>query len=235
MVSKGKNKVGQNDPKPETVTKNVYKSCSNNNKGPIYEKRPKSSQEKLNTSLNQLKVGDKVLLDAADPRITTSETNEEIPLTVLSIFPYGTVEVNHPKFNTFKVNNNHLKPYVDKIYSRDEEYFLKTTRPSTLACIRLCENRARFFSPTRDMISCHGRATWLWAKLPKQHGRATRLCLETVVETENVTRAYDTPMPSTRGRHCQNKHGSGPMYMGVGETNEARHGRVRPYAQAIRA
>ncbi|PPS09901.1 hypothetical protein GOBAR_AA10743 [Gossypium barbadense] len=53
----------------------------------------KQSQDKLITSPNQLKVRDKVLLDAADPHIATSEPNEEIPLTVLSIFPYGIVEV----------------------------------------------------------------------------------------------------------------------------------------------
>ncbi|PPR98211.1 hypothetical protein GOBAR_AA22462 [Gossypium barbadense] len=60
-------------------------------------------QNKPDTSLNQLKVGDKVLLDAADPHIITTTPNEEIPLTVLSIFPFGTVEVIHPKFGTFKV------------------------------------------------------------------------------------------------------------------------------------
>ncbi|PPS10235.1 hypothetical protein GOBAR_AA10408 [Gossypium barbadense] len=83
--------------------------------------KPKSSQDELNISTNQPQVGDKVLLDATDPRITTSEPNEEIPLTVLSIFPYGTIEVIHPKFGTFKVNNTCLKPYVDKVDSRDEE------------------------------------------------------------------------------------------------------------------
>ncbi|PPR83470.1 hypothetical protein GOBAR_AA37241 [Gossypium barbadense] len=70
---------------------------------------------------DQKLVGDKVLLDAVDPRIATSEPNEEIPLMVLSIFPYGTVEVLHPKFDTFKVNNTRLKPYVDKVDSKDEE------------------------------------------------------------------------------------------------------------------
>ncbi|PPS18033.1 hypothetical protein GOBAR_AA02548 [Gossypium barbadense] len=125
----------------ETVMKNAYEPCSNNNKGPVYEERrlqikeldewwtqkpripnkPKLSQDELNTSPDQLKVGDKVLLDAANPRITTLEPNEEIPLTVLGIFPYGTVEVIHPKFGTFKVNNTRLKPYVDKVDSMDEE------------------------------------------------------------------------------------------------------------------
>ncbi|PPS13899.1 hypothetical protein GOBAR_AA06680 [Gossypium barbadense] len=63
---------------------------------------PKPPHDELNISPKQLKVGDKVLLDATDPRIATSEPNGEIPLTVLSIFPYGTVEVILPKFSAFK-------------------------------------------------------------------------------------------------------------------------------------
>ncbi|PPS00017.1 hypothetical protein GOBAR_AA20646 [Gossypium barbadense] len=125
----------------EIILKNLHEPCSRNIKGPIYEERrlqieeldewwtqksrtldkPKSSQDEFNVAPNQLKVRDKVLLDAADPRIATFEPNEEILVTVLSIFPYGTVEVIHPKFDTFKVNNTHLKPYVDKVDSRDEE------------------------------------------------------------------------------------------------------------------
>ncbi|PPS16235.1 hypothetical protein GOBAR_AA04343 [Gossypium barbadense] len=35
----------------------------------------------------------------------------------------------------------------------------------------------------RDAISCHGRTTWPWASLLKQHEYETRPCLETVVET----------------------------------------------------
>ncbi|PPS08812.1 hypothetical protein GOBAR_AA11831 [Gossypium barbadense] len=122
-------------------SKNTPEPCSSNEKGPIYEERrlqveeldewrtqklrshgkPKPRHDELNISPNQLKVGDKELLDAADPWVATSEPNGEIPLTVLSIFPYGTVEVIHPKFGTFKVNNTRLKPYFDKIDSRDEE------------------------------------------------------------------------------------------------------------------
>ncbi|PPS19421.1 hypothetical protein GOBAR_AA01159 [Gossypium barbadense] len=83
--------------------------------------KPKLCHDELNISPNQFKVGEKVLLDVADPRIATSEHNEAIPLTVLSIFPYGTVEVIHPKFGTFKVNSTRLKPYVDKFDNRDEE------------------------------------------------------------------------------------------------------------------
>ncbi|PPS14404.1 hypothetical protein GOBAR_AA06169 [Gossypium barbadense] len=40
-------------------------------------------------------VGDKVLLDATDPHIVATTSNEEIPLTVLSIFPFIMVEVFH--------------------------------------------------------------------------------------------------------------------------------------------
>ncbi|PPS07040.1 hypothetical protein GOBAR_AA13612 [Gossypium barbadense] len=52
----------------------------------------------------QFKVGDKVLLDEKDLRIATSElnTNGVTPFTVLNVFPYGTVEVHHSKFGTFK-------------------------------------------------------------------------------------------------------------------------------------
>ncbi|PPS04340.1 hypothetical protein GOBAR_AA16324 [Gossypium barbadense] len=81
-------------------------------------------QNELNTFPNQLKVGDRVLLDAADTHIVATTLNEEISLTVLSIFPFDTVEVSHPKFDTFKVNNTRLKPYFDEIHSRNEEYKL---------------------------------------------------------------------------------------------------------------
>ncbi|PPS14402.1 hypothetical protein GOBAR_AA06167 [Gossypium barbadense] len=64
--------------------------------------KPKLRKNKPDTSPNQLQVGDTVLLDAVGPHIVTTTPNEEIPLTVLSIFPFGTVKVSHPKFSTFK-------------------------------------------------------------------------------------------------------------------------------------
>ncbi|PPS01223.1 hypothetical protein GOBAR_AA19438 [Gossypium barbadense] len=91
---------------------------------PITHDKPELRQNKVNTFLHQLKVGDKVLLDASDPHIVTTTPNEEIPLTILGIFPFGTVEVSHPKFGTFKVNNTLLKPYFDENDSRNEEYKL---------------------------------------------------------------------------------------------------------------
>ncbi|PPR81905.1 hypothetical protein GOBAR_AA38808 [Gossypium barbadense] len=117
-----RNKRKLDEASHETRSKSIHEPCSSNNKEPIYEERrlqikeldewwtqklrthnkPKPCHDELNVSPNQLKVGDKVLLDAAEPRISTSEPNGAIPLTVLNIFPYGTVEVIHPKFDTFK-------------------------------------------------------------------------------------------------------------------------------------
>ncbi|PPS08781.1 hypothetical protein GOBAR_AA11858 [Gossypium barbadense] len=135
------------EPRQETVEmslKEVHEPFSNNNRGPIQEDRrlqieeldewqthklrtpdkPNLQRNEVDTFPNQLKVGDRVLLDAADPHIIATTPNEEIPLMVLSIFPFGTVEVRHPKFGTFKVNNTRLKPYFDEIDSRNEEYKL---------------------------------------------------------------------------------------------------------------
>ncbi|KAK5785650.1 hypothetical protein PVK06_040252 [Gossypium arboreum] len=101
----------------ELSLKEVHEPLSNNSRGSIHEERMlqideldewqthkprihdklKLRQNGPDTSPNQIKVGDKVLLDAADPYIITTTPNEEIPLTVLNIFPFGTVEVSHPK------------------------------------------------------------------------------------------------------------------------------------------
>ncbi|PPS08962.1 hypothetical protein GOBAR_AA11686 [Gossypium barbadense] len=128
----------------EMSLKEAQEPFSSNCGGPIHENRrlqveeldewwtykpkthdkPKLRQNELNTFPNQLKVRDTVLLDATDPHIVTTKPNENIPLTVLSIFPFSTVEVSHPKFGTFKVNNTRLKSYFDKMDSRNEEYKL---------------------------------------------------------------------------------------------------------------
>ncbi|PPS06377.1 hypothetical protein GOBAR_AA14269 [Gossypium barbadense] len=155
MVSKSKGEVDHSEQTPETLSKNTPEPCSSNDKEPIYEERrlqveeldewwiqksrshdkPKPRHDELNISPNQLKVGEKVLLHAADPRIATSEPNGEIPLTILSIFPYGTVEAIHPKFSTFMVFQNNTarhtaclrpRPYHGRQHDR---------------VIRPCENR----------------------------------------------------------------------------------------------
>ncbi|PPR90491.1 hypothetical protein GOBAR_AA30193 [Gossypium barbadense] len=195
--------------------KEAHESFSSSSRGPIYEDqrlqievldewqthklrthdKPELRQNKLNTFPNKLKVGDKVLLDATDPHIVTTKPNEEIPLTVLSILPFGTVEVSHPKFGTFKyLTTNLLTEILNTGFSTQ-------TRPRTWACLGSCENRAKI-SQTRATINRHGRATWPWVNLPKQHGRSTRPCLEPVAEPVKSTRAFDTPVPRNRGRTC---------------------------------
>ncbi|PPS11042.1 hypothetical protein GOBAR_AA09601 [Gossypium barbadense] len=97
----------------EMSLKEVHESFPSSSRGPIHEDRrlqieeldewwthkpktpdkPNLRQNELNTFPNQLKVRDRVLLDAADPHIVATTPNEEIPLTGLSIFPFGTVEV----------------------------------------------------------------------------------------------------------------------------------------------
>ncbi|PPR87323.1 hypothetical protein GOBAR_AA33367 [Gossypium barbadense] len=97
--------------------KEALESFSSNSKGPVHKDRrlqieeldewrthkprtpdkPKLRQNEPDTSPNQLKIGDKVLLDATDPHIVTTTPNEEIPLTVLSIFPFGTISSSRGK------------------------------------------------------------------------------------------------------------------------------------------
>ncbi|PPS18920.1 hypothetical protein GOBAR_AA01659 [Gossypium barbadense] len=74
-------------------------------KKPRVQREPKLIHDKPTDETNQFKVGDKVLLDDTDPHITNSELNRTIPFTILNVFPYGTVEVTHTDFDTFKVNS----------------------------------------------------------------------------------------------------------------------------------
>ncbi|PPR86074.1 hypothetical protein GOBAR_AA34616 [Gossypium barbadense] len=139
----------------------------------------KLPQNKPDTSPNQLKVGDKVLLVAADPHIVTTIPNEEIPLTILSIFPFGTVEVSHSKFGTFK-------PWVNLIGDHDGNGKLQAcqgqgsilflrhgreTRPCRLAVYnntRVCYHNTRVWKKRTklDTAMGHGRVR----HTPKTHG-----------------------------------------------------------------
>ncbi|PPR92596.1 hypothetical protein GOBAR_AA28075 [Gossypium barbadense] len=62
-------------------------------------------------------------------------------------------------------------------------------------------------SPTRAMINCHGRATWPWANLPKQHGLSTHPCLEPMAEPIKSTLPFDTPVPSNRAYTISSSRG----------------------------
>ncbi|PPR96960.1 hypothetical protein GOBAR_AA23709 [Gossypium barbadense] len=91
--------------------------------------KPKLCKNKPDSSPNQLQVSDTVLLDAVDPHIVTTTPNVEIPLTVLSIFPFGmriSDSTNCTEY-TNKVTNKVFKAQVPS-----------TTRPVTRSCLRLC-------------------------------------------------------------------------------------------------
>ncbi|PPR83123.1 hypothetical protein GOBAR_AA37590 [Gossypium barbadense] len=64
----------------------------------------KQHHDEFNERTNQFKVGDQVWLDKKDPRIITTElkANRVTPFTILKVYPYGTVEVTHSHFDTFK-------------------------------------------------------------------------------------------------------------------------------------
>ncbi|PPR96078.1 hypothetical protein GOBAR_AA24596 [Gossypium barbadense] len=122
--------------------KEAHESFSTTSKGPVHEDRrlqikelnewwthkprtpdkPKLRQNEPDTSPNQLKVGDKVLLDTANPHIVTDTLNEEISLTVLSIFPFGMVEVSHPKFDTFKVFPQRHRQAFNIVFTKKENH-----------------------------------------------------------------------------------------------------------------
>ncbi|PPR99000.1 hypothetical protein GOBAR_AA21666 [Gossypium barbadense] len=106
-------------------------------------------QNELDTSPNHLQIGDKVLLDVADPDIITTTPNEEIPLTVLSIFPFGTVEVSHPKFGTFKFFQ-HTRACLRPWPSRGRDMAVRYSRVEA----------GHDFCKTQDTISPNGCATW---------------------------------------------------------------------------
>ncbi|PPS14410.1 hypothetical protein GOBAR_AA06175 [Gossypium barbadense] len=125
VISKGKGEVDHNDQKlmPNAV-KFLNELLTNK------RKLDEASHVELNA-----KVGDKVLLDAADPRIPTFEPNEEIPLTVLNIFPCGTVEVIHPKFGTFKFITGMRSVNSSSRHDHTPERVFPSTRPSTRAAV----------------------------------------------------------------------------------------------------
>ncbi|PPS10369.1 hypothetical protein GOBAR_AA10271 [Gossypium barbadense] len=134
--------------KLEIGSENTSKPCSSNDKGPIYEERrlqieeldewktnkprthnkPKPRYDELNISPNQLKVGEKVLLDVVDPRIATSEPNGAIPPMVLSIFLYGMRSVN---------SSHHHDHATERSYSHNGKRHGHAIQP--------CEKRAKFF------------------------------------------------------------------------------------------
>ncbi|PPS00275.1 hypothetical protein GOBAR_AA20387 [Gossypium barbadense] len=182
----------------EMSLKEAHESFSSNSRGPVHEDRrlqieeldewrthkprthdkPKLCQDELNTFPNQLKVGDRVLLDAADPHIVTTTPNEEIPSTVISIFPFA-------RIRSINSSNHH---------DHSTERFSTETRPRARACLGQCENRATIFP----------NIAYDKTRVPRdvavvELAKTTQACRGEPVKT---TRTYDIPVSSTRGQTC---------------------------------
>ncbi|PPS03198.1 hypothetical protein GOBAR_AA17464 [Gossypium barbadense] len=134
-----------------------------------------------------VQVGDKLLLDAADPRIATPKPNGAIPLTILSIFPYGTVEVIHPKFGTFKsLNTGFPEPH-------GQAHGCVVGRARTMG-----GNTVMRYDSVKTEKECFPNTGF--DNLP-------RLCAMAMGNPAKLKRACDTPLPTDRGRACQNNKG----------------------------
>ncbi|PPS03298.1 hypothetical protein GOBAR_AA17371 [Gossypium barbadense] len=105
----------------------VHERFSSNSRGPIHEDRrllieeldqwwthklrtpnkPNLRRNELNNFPNQLMVGDRVLLDVANLHIVATSPNEEIPLTVLSIFLFaGIRSINSSNHHDHSTESN---------------------------------------------------------------------------------------------------------------------------------
>ncbi|KAA3462841.1 Retrovirus-related Pol polyprotein from transposon 297 family [Gossypium australe] len=71
------------------------------------------SSERDDTHYSIDVIRDKVLLDNLDPRMFPAKLKLRWlnPFVVQKIFPYGTIEVTHLDYDTFKVNDYRLKLY----------------------------------------------------------------------------------------------------------------------------
>ncbi|PPR86071.1 hypothetical protein GOBAR_AA34620 [Gossypium barbadense] len=124
MVSKGKDEVDHSEKKS---IDELDKWRTYVNEKPKAHDESKRHLDKCRNETAKFKAEDKVLLDEKDPLIATSEfnTNGATPFTVLNVFSYGAVEVNHSQFGTFKENITRLKLYEEnRIDSRSEEFQL---------------------------------------------------------------------------------------------------------------
>ncbi|PPR85142.1 hypothetical protein GOBAR_AA35549 [Gossypium barbadense] len=125
--------------------------------------------------------------DAADPHIVTTKSNEEIPLTVLSIFPFGTVEVSHPKFGTFKVYHTDTAKHTGvlmTVWKQGKDF------PNT--------GYKKSPQPRGPTYTGMGEAN------EARHGCATRPCAPTSPRDTGVGKMLDAPKFKIRESHGQN-------------------------------
>ncbi|PPS11988.1 hypothetical protein GOBAR_AA08655 [Gossypium barbadense] len=154
-MNKGREEVNNNDPKQEpTRTKTTeavhyYQELDEwqEHKLRTYDKL-KLHKNKPDTSPNQLKVGDTVLLDAVDPHIVTTTPNEEIPLTALSIFPFGvSIETRPITQACLRLCENRTKDFPNTGYD-------KTPRPCDMAVVEPAH--AHVEHPWLNLSNIHG-------------------------------------------------------------------------------
>ncbi|PPS14575.1 hypothetical protein GOBAR_AA06003 [Gossypium barbadense] len=140
--------------------------------------KSKPRHDELNISPKQLKVGDKVLLEVADPRIATSEPNGAIPLTLIA----GMRSINSSH------HHDHATERFSNPYGRAHRCALgraHTMRGDTT--VRYCrvKTEQKCFPNTGS------------AKLPRPHDMG-------VGNPAKLKRACGTTVPIDRGRACQN-------------------------------
>ncbi|PPR85944.1 hypothetical protein GOBAR_AA34747 [Gossypium barbadense] len=127
----------------EMSLKEVHEPFSSNSREPIHEDR--------RLEIKELDEWRTVLFDATDPHIVATTPNEEIPLTVLSIFPFSTVEVTHPKFGTFKTWEKRTTP----------DTAVRTQRPKEHGrVLNVRRAQIQYSRITQAEIREHGRVTW---------------------------------------------------------------------------
>ncbi|PPR99830.1 hypothetical protein GOBAR_AA20836 [Gossypium barbadense] len=178
----------------EMSLKEAHESFSSNSRGPTHEERrlqieeldewrthkprthdkPKLCQNELDTFPNQLQVGDKVLLDAADPHIVTARPDEEIPFTVLSIFPFGFSIKTRPSTRAC------LGPCENRAKDFPNTGYDKTPRPSDIAVVE----------PVK--------LTWAWTLHTRAWEKQAKL--DTVIQHGHVHPHAQGTMSSSRGK-----------------------------------
>ncbi|PPS17180.1 hypothetical protein GOBAR_AA03393 [Gossypium barbadense] len=159
-VISAQNKDGLVVPEPEIQQNNAM----NKGREEVNNNDPKQEppQTRTTQAVHYYQVGDIVLLDFVDPRIVTTTPNEETPLTVLSIFPFDTVEVSHPKFDTFKVWGYNTRAWekrtkLDTVvrHSRVNQHARGTRHVSNFRRTKIGKTRN-----ARVEIGAHGRVPW---------------------------------------------------------------------------
>ncbi|PPS17730.1 hypothetical protein GOBAR_AA02829 [Gossypium barbadense] len=166
--------------------KEVYEPCSRNNREHINEERrlrieeldewrvhkprthdkPKLRQNKPDTSPNQLKVGNKALLDAADSHIVTTTPNEEFPLT-----------------HTWPGTRVCLKPWPSRGRDTTVRYGCMEAGHDFLKIWNAINPNGRATWPWVNLVGEHGRRNGKTRACQEQgsilflrHGRVTRPC-----------------------------------------------------------